>query len=702
MDEQGRVFDDRAVSRSSSNTPTDPKENIGADVKNISYYGTSFTVSKDLSSGRTQVVGRPLKIENIQPISEQIQQAIGHISIPFRTSSKRKGGLPEHQEATKGAPSMSPSLDQSPTTTYQSRSESPASYHTNATSLPPLQQRGAGDHDQLEPLNEEDIDPGSFDLVAPQEEGFKQYSLERRSEQLFSTEHLQVIFNDPSLLLRFTGFLSSNRTSSIPILIYYLDAVKALKAISYSNAIAEALEPIQGFNFTQNTAKSTVNADLEEKAKQAFDVLVREDLPAYITHTYIQTVSLSIQRKITGTLPVHLREASDGLAEVFCLTDPSRPDNPIVFASEEFHRTTQYGMAYVIGRNCRFLQGPKTNQYSVKRLQQRIAAGKEICEVFLNYRRDGSPFMNLLMCAPLCDSRGTVRYFIGAQVDVSGLVKECSDLESLRRLVAKSDGAIDNIKDREGQEAEEVAPIKDEFQDLSEMLNLQELDTVRRWGGRMHKESYHEIKDTNIKNGNWNKPRVVINSLSPDGSKDFFRERSGRLSGIYENYLLIRPYPSLRILFASPSLRIPGILQSPFMNKIGGSSRVREELTQALADGRGVTAKVRWITKSNREGRSRWIHCTPLIGSNGAIGVWMIVVVDDESPDDRRLKQAPPVDVNFGKPTSSVLGRDDASLREFAMMNRPETRQRGRETDSLRSFSGGTDRSGSPYTLRLD
>jgi hypothetical protein len=62
--------------------------------------------------------------------------------------------------------------------------------------------------------------------------------------------------------------------------------------------------------------------------------MVQNDLPAYITHVYIQTVSLSITRRIIGTLPPHLREASEGLAEVFCLTDPSRPDNPIVFASE--------------------------------------------------------------------------------------------------------------------------------------------------------------------------------------------------------------------------------------------------------------------------------------------------------------------------------------------------------------------------------
>ena len=224
---------------------------------------------------------------------------------------------------------------QSPTSAH-SRSGSPDSCKTHATtfaiSLPALQQKGT--EDQLDPLAEEDIDSESFDLVAPPAAGLKQYSLEIRSEQLFSTEHLRVIFDDPSLLLRFTSFISKSRPSSIPVLIYYMDAIKALKALSYSNAIAEALEPIRDLNFTLTMAKRSANSDLEEKARLAFDALVREDLPAYITHTYIQTVSLSIQRRITGTLPAHLQEASEGLAEVFCLTDPSRPDNPIVFASE--------------------------------------------------------------------------------------------------------------------------------------------------------------------------------------------------------------------------------------------------------------------------------------------------------------------------------------------------------------------------------
>jgi hypothetical protein len=123
----------------------------------------------------------------------------------------------------------------------------------------------------------------------------------------------------------------------------------------------------------------------------------------------------------------------------------------------------------------------------------------------------------------------------------------------------------------------------------------------------MHKEVQEETQDPSRSGGNWNKPRLLIGGGSPDRLKSFKPggRSSGKLSGVYENYLLVRPHPSLKILFASPSLRVPGILQSPFMAKIGGSSRVRDELTQALADGRGVTAKVRWVSKHGMEGRNR-------------------------------------------------------------------------------------------------
>lgn len=503
--------------------------------------------------------------------------------------------------------------------------------------LPALQANGVLEqNDTLDVVLEDD--PRSFDLIQPSQvietEG---YSLEKRSQALFSRDHLQVIFADSDQLLKFTSFLSVHRPQSVPLLIHYLDALKALRAIHYSNAICEGLEPINGLDFTQKKVEPFMSKELETRAQIAFDALVRDELPAFITHKYIQIVTQSISSRITGILSPHLREASEGLAEVFCLTDPSRPDNPIVFASEEFNRTTQYGISYVLGRNCRFLQGPWTNPLSVRRLRDAIANGRQHQEVFLNYRRDGSPFMNLLMIAPLSDSRGTIRYFIGAQVDVSGLVKDFSSLPSLNTLVQLQENG------EEPPNPHKPDPTKnDELRELSEMLNHAELSTIRAFGGKMHVESSDDQASEHARD---QAPRLLLRD--PSTITPPIKGISGMLSGIYQHYLLVRPYPSLRILFASPSQRVPGILQLPFMNKIGGSDRVRDELTAALAEGRGVTAKVRWVTNSQKclngapieekEGRNKWIHCTPLVGSTGQIGVWMVVIVDVERDAHQKM-----------------------------------------------------------------
>lgn len=95
------------------------------------------------------------------------------------------------------------------------------------------------------------------------------------------------------------------------------------------------------------------------------------------------------------------------------------------------------------------------------------------------------------------------------------------------------------------------------------------------------------------------------------------------------------------------------------MDKIGGSARVRDELSAALAEGRGVTAKVRWVSKIDEDGRNRWIHCTPLLGSNGQIGVWMVVLIDDDQELQRRWKQAPPVAPHRGRVYGSTREGQD-------------------------------------------
>lgn len=141
--------------------------------------------------------------------------------------------------------------------------------------------------------------------------------------------------------------------------------------------------------------------------------------------------------------------------------------------------------------------------------------------------------MNLLMIAPLCDSRGKIRYFIGAQVDVSGLVKECTDMETLEQLVAQEQAAREGGPDTREQRSTQAR--KDEFQELSEMLNMAELETVRKYGGRMHREYQDEDVDSRLAP---HMPRLLLQEPTTVGGRPAFDQggrQSGRLSGIYQN-----------------------------------------------------------------------------------------------------------------------------------------------------------------------
>ena len=160
--------------------------------------------------------------------------------------------------------------------------------------------------------------------------------LEKRSELLFSREHLQLILADSTLSLKFTGFLRTYRPDSVPILAYYLDAVKALKTIKYAEAIIKGLESIPGHAFTSEANSATMAWVMEDKADRALDVLVKDDVPAFIAYIYVRTVDVALVDRVTGKEDPGSRGIADGLAEVFVLSDPSRPDNPIVFTSEGY------------------------------------------------------------------------------------------------------------------------------------------------------------------------------------------------------------------------------------------------------------------------------------------------------------------------------------------------------------------------------
>ena len=101
------------------------------------------------------------------------------------------------------------------------------------------------------------------------------------------------------------------------------------------------------------------------------------------------------------------------------VTDPRQHDNPIVFVNEAFCKLTGYSRTEIVGRNCRFLQGPETDPETVSRLRNAIACMRSIEVDVCNHKKDGTPFWNRLLMAPVKDASGALAYFFGSQLDVT-------------------------------------------------------------------------------------------------------------------------------------------------------------------------------------------------------------------------------------------------------------------------------------------
>lgn len=104
------------------------------------------------------------------------------------------------------------------------------------------------------------------------------------------------------------------------------------------------------------------------------------------------------------------------------ISDPRRPDNPIVECNDAFVALTGYSAAEIIGQNCRFLTGPGTEAELSQQLRSAIRERRPVLVEILNYKKDGTPFRNAVLVAPIFGSDGSLEYFLGSQMEVGDAV----------------------------------------------------------------------------------------------------------------------------------------------------------------------------------------------------------------------------------------------------------------------------------------
>jgi hypothetical protein len=143
------------------------------------------------------------------------------------------------------------------------------------------------------------------------------------------------------------------------------------------------------------------------------------------------------------------------------------------------------------------------------------------------------------MMAPLMDHRGTVRYFIGCQIDISHLLEGGKGLESFKYLLDRDKEAVqkplpDPLDNR--------PPLK-VLRELGSLLNDEEIEVVHSHNRRGSIDSGRSSTPTRANNPPATARRYV-GMDEPIGEPNFWPPSafgpSGRLPGVYQNVRLAK------------------------------------------------------------------------------------------------------------------------------------------------------------------
>ncbi len=159
--------------------------------------------------------------------------------------------------------------------------------------------------------------------------------------------------------------------------------------------------------------------------------------------------------------------------------DLEDPGPEIVYVNDGFCEMTGYSKEEVIGKTPRILQGPKTDRKVLDELKRRLKKGQSFFGHTVNYRKDGSEFVNQWDIHPLTDRDGNITHWVSYQHDIT-------ERKRAEKMLVDTSVEFDNLREESNRtvlDVDEQGNIVMANKSFRELVNYSkdELKRIKAW-----------------------------------------------------------------------------------------------------------------------------------------------------------------------------------------------------------------------------
>lgn len=185
---------------------------------------------------------------------------------------------------------------------------------------------------------------------------------------------------------------------------------------------------------------------------------------------------------MTAPIPNELLRFLESSRIALALAAPG-DDHSLVMVNERFQTLTGFTNAEVVGRNCRFLQRDAENAQAKTQIHEFLKTDRQanVRTDLVNFRKDGTPFVNLLYMSKLRNRDGRLEYIFASQFDISrsrtGMLanydEQLSDtLQKMRPILAETGTIVEGSLITMANSATMIAQAKMLLSSLAEAPSL--------------------------------------------------------------------------------------------------------------------------------------------------------------------------------------------------------------------------------------